>query len=735
MASSQRSDRAILVSQRDLELQRRQSHQRTLRGVNPFQDPDQETSAYPYRELETPNKIRLLKLAPFLSGSSRIEDICGFLVEVDVTDAPSYDCLSYVCGTSPPDAYMWLGQDRLPISENLRRALRCLQEEDEFRLVWIDFICTKQDDLEEREAQVRIINTTDFTTMILMAIFNSRLRGRFDDPGSQYIPIEQSGLPGVGDKDGKHFATVSAKKLYMMCGGWTINSASFFAVVQFGYTYNLPFLPQHSEATPPWEHAILLGLRQILLMREHGVLNHPAFANTALIIMGQAFVDKIRACQSWRPSLLNILEISRHSQSTDPRDRVYAFMNLSKERGERGLQPDYRATVKDTYAKAGRFFVRAGQAPKLISNAGLSDPALGLPSWIPDWSFGKLPFETIAPQASITQESNGAPQAGGECGESDFVLDGESSLRVKAYIIGQISSLGKTHQFQKDPDPDTVAERYMAAPLDGGESSTSQTKPGTAADIRELLGYFGLPYKAPLVLGTDDEAVSSDFPVLSRYISEIANIALASPAYERNFIDVIWRTATCDHEVLSNNRAPGTYIDYFFSYMEEVRFEYMPGQKKKRLLELARMARFRQLSNGESPEDSLKRDRQPTLNLLRQILREDLMSHAESLAQAVTAEVKKMQRESALFQRAARRFCLQLRVAQTDDGRVGVVPHQAEAGDVAVIIKGVCVPMILRKVGKSDNRYLVVGQAYFHGFMHGEVFQSGGFTEQTITLV
>jgi hypothetical protein len=481
-------------------------------------------------------------------------------------------------------------------------------------------------------------------------------------------------------------------------------------------------------------------------MRELGVLKdeslgiqfyHPAFENssTALMLMGQSFVDNIQACQSWRPSLLDVLERSRHSQSKDPRDRVYAFLNLSKELSERDLQPDYHATVRDTYAKAGRFFVRAGQGPKLICNAGLSKSTLGLPSWIPDWSLNELSFESIAPQASILQKSNGAPQAGGEYEESDFVLDGENSVRVKAYVIGQISSLGKIHRFRSDPDPDTVAERYMAVSLDESKSSTSQTNSRMVTDVSELLGYFGFPYETPLVLGTNNEAVSSDFPVLSRYVSEIANLAMASPAYGQDFIDVIWRTATCDREVLSDNRAPVTYKDYFFAYMEEVRFEYMPGQKEKRLMELARMARFRQLSNGERLEDSLKRDRWSTLNLLRQILREDLMSHAESIAQAVTAEVEKMQRESALLQRAVRRFCFQLRAAGTDNGRVGVVPHKAKAGDIVVIIKGVCVPMILRKIEESDNQYLVVGQAYFRGFMYGEVFQSDDIREQTITLV
>jgi hypothetical protein len=558
MASPQESDRIVLVNQRDFEPKRGQPIRQTLRGVNPFQDPDQEPSAYPYRTLETPNKIRLLKLAPFVSGFSLIEDICGVLIEVDVTDAPSYDCLSYVWGTSSPDAYIWLGQHRFPVSENLWTALRCLQSEDKFRLVWIDFICINQDDLDEREAQVRIMydiyqgakqvlaylgpeadgseDIPDFINEILMAILNRRLQGRFDDPGSQYTSLGQSGLPGLEDKRWEAFRkflqrpwftrvwiiqeAVSAKKLYMMFGGWTVNSASFFTVVQLGYLFNLPFLPQRSEATQPSEEATLRGMRQILLMRELGVLKdeslgikffHPRFENasTASILMGQDFVDTMNVCQQWRPSLLFILEMSRHSQSKDPRDRVFAFLNLSKERGERDLQPDYRATVRDTYAKAGRFFVRAGQGPRLISQAGLSDSTLELPSWIPDWSLTDLPPETIAPRESVIYPPSSTPHAGGEYEDGDFVLDGENSLKVKAYIIGQISSLGKVHRFQTDPDAKTVSEGHV-----------TDMRGSSVIGEDELLRYFGFPYQPPMVIMTDNEATSSDFPVLSRYISE-----------------------------------------------------------------------------------------------------------------------------------------------------------------------------------------------------------------------
>jgi hypothetical protein len=62
-----------------------------------------------------------------------------------------------------------------------------------------------------------------------------------------------------------------------------------------------------------------------------------------------------------------------------------------------------------------------------------------------------------------------------------------------------------------------------------------------------------------------------------------------------------------------------------------------------------------------------------------------------------------------------------------------MVPHRTQRGDVVVVIKGVSVPMVLRLEG--EDRFKVVGQAYFHGFMDGEVFEMDDMKEEEIRLV
>ena len=55
-----------------------------------------------------------------------------------------------------------------------------------------------------------------------------------------------------------------------------------------------------------------------------------------------------------------------------------------------------------------------------------------------------------------------------------------------------------------------------------------------------------------------------------------------------------------------------------------------------------------------------------------------------------------------------------------ESGRIGMGRGHTQAGDVAVVFPGICMPIILRKRENSD-RYRMIGPAYVHGVMDGEI--------------
>jgi hypothetical protein len=56
------------------------------------------------------------------------------------------------------------------------------------------------------------------------------------------------------------------------------------------------------------------------------------------------------------------------------------------------------------------------------------------------------------------------------------------------------------------------------------------------------------------------------------------------------------------------------------------------------------------------------------------------------------------------------------RFAITDQGAFGLVPANAQVGDVIMVLYGLSVPVVLRKLNKS---YWLVGESYIHGAMDG----------------
>jgi hypothetical protein len=68
----------------------------------------------------------------------------------------------------------------------------------------------------------------------------------------------------------------------------------------------------------------------------------------------------------------------------------------------------------------------------------------------------------------------------------------------------------------------------------------------------------------------------------------------------------------------------------------------------------------------------------------------------------------------------------------TESGELGLGPISTQPGDVVAFIRNTKVPFLLRKA--QAGRYTVVGEAYIHGFMRGEILKEGPPEFQEIIL-
>jgi hypothetical protein len=105
---------------------------------------------YSYSHLG-PREIRLLQILP-----SDDEPRCS-IAHHNLDTAPSYKALSYVWGDPTPCRALTLNHGHFSIALNLDSALRCLHPTEVGSLIWIDAICINQNDNTEKGSQVKMM--------------------------------------------------------------------------------------------------------------------------------------------------------------------------------------------------------------------------------------------------------------------------------------------------------------------------------------------------------------------------------------------------------------------------------------------------------------------------------------------------------------------------------------------------------------------------------------------------
>jgi hypothetical protein len=78
------------------------------------------------------------------------------------------------------------------------------------------------------------------------------------------------------------------------------------------------------------------------------------------------------------------------------------------------------------------------------------------------------------------------------------------------------------------------------------------------------------------------------------------------------------------------------------------------------------------------------------------------------------------------------------RVIVTQTGLYGLGPSTAREGHLCCVIFGAKIPFIVKPIADSNEQYELVGEAYIHGIMKGEVVKmcdDGKFQEQDIIPV
>ena len=323
-------------------------------------------------------------------------------------------------------------------------------------------------------------------------------------------------------------------------------------------------------------------------------------------------------------SLLSLLINSRSNGATDPRDKVYALLALANDDVSRGVQPDYSPenTVAKAYAAVAQSYIALGFGPELLYHAGNDHLITDLPSWVPDWS-----------HQTRSTFNHKLYNCSGSSVPSVRAI-GLQKLQIRGAVIDSIAYTGfACRYYSTDPSLDRLMVQR-----DESEDSLPPVK--TDHHMRQVVYATGKMFCENLC--------SSDL-------------------YTEPLDLVLGRTLAADC-TRSGHRSDAAFLESWTAYrdyndqslqMEEMSKKIEPGSEDNKLFQKA-------------------------------------WSY-----EAAMQEVHK-----------GRRICA------TKGGYFGIAPYDTEKEDVLVIFEGFAMPFVLRQKGEE---YVLIGDAYVHGMMDGEL--------------
>lgn len=675
--------------------------------------------------------IRLLHL-----DSDPDEPIRVTLRKFNLENAPPYDCLSYTWSDPlyhalTPREEIHRSNDKrehpitcngqpLLITENLLFALQEFSKENgknkngnegdrKFKrenLIWIDGICINQDSVEERNIQVGMmgkiysscsqviiwLGVSDFHSPYAMEV----IKVLSTIPKEKYIGLQ---ITDLEDWD-----------IYPQLGIEEVETWKWLEYTAFLQRTWFSRIWVVQEAFLPGDIVVICGSDVVKwteitacaqILRETGLGNllTELLIETVDDVEGTVYVNNTLNNQSVFQSmreratlekvemgrvldLEKLLYYSRFFDATNPKDKIYAIHGIWEKGGKTipdDMKPDYKSdqSTGSVYTRAGWEMIFETKDLNILSlvedySLAAQNPtsvrAIGniLPSWVPDFSSSSNPQPLAGnPRPQVRSERWNASQGIPFELPSLPPLETRHLLPIKGYKLDTISESASTHA--------------------------------------EIMG--------------NDFGFDSVLQLLANYPNrEYPHVDVNTKSY----FEAFWRTLIKDtFRKLPANKDARSVLQYFISVrVSELRIAYNSALEDKSP-DLAQLQKTysstKQLIDALS-QNPLNKSLIPTWQTMEQL--DQIANNGDE----EDPEKVEFDRHYGDFYEAFRVLYAGRRMFRTAGGYWGIAAQTLDPGkgDEVWIVTGSRIPMVLRRLEGSGNRRLI-GEAYVHGVMNGEV--------------
>jgi hypothetical protein len=306
-----------------------------------------------------------------------------------------YEALSYAWGSpkGPVDIFVEspYSHGTISVTQNLAEALRYLRYEDKTRTMWIDAICVNQLDMGERSSQVkRMADIYSAASRVVVWLGPESDDSTMAMECCQLISsnitvdwVRQAMSPTSTDT---HWAS---KEAPLPFSGMEL--AAISRLLDRDWFKRL-WIWQEVNLAP--EVIVLCGTKILSWM----VIRDAAFS---IYVKSWAQYYNIgwshrrllhSLCKGHRGlSLDKLIENTKHSLCSDPRDRIFALFSLLSAYDRRlTIEPDYSKPHAQIFEEFTRHYIQGRKHLKILSTIETGDEHSDLPSWIPNWSTPRI---------------------------------------------------------------------------------------------------------------------------------------------------------------------------------------------------------------------------------------------------------------------------------------------------------------------------------------------------------
>jgi hypothetical protein len=360
--------------------------------------------------------------------------------------------------------------------------------------------------------------------------------------------------------------------------------------------------------------------------------------------------------------------------ATDPRDMIFALLNISSDASALGIVADYSLTTEEVYIRTTETLIRAGKLG-ILSLSGIGPNPRNLPSWVPDFSLARtrgLPevlecFSALGPTgAAPSSFSSGTTRR-----EPEFQHT-QKTLQLSGFRVDVILETGR----------EMLAHQFAMHYLDWVPYMKSWFK-----DFEEFLYSNGI----------SKDVVQETGALWKVPIADVEG-SLPGPIKTNN------QGGTQESALSFTRASEKTYESYlkFRELLDNPRYVF-EGQTGSTGWLQQWLSRFRRGVWGMRTE------------------------HQPVIVDSVDITGRQSRSLYLRYQRAIWRMGVGYKPFITTQRHIGFGPETSVATDLVVMFSGATTPYIIREVEPRVHK--IVGVCYIHGLMDGKFFETNPVLE------